>query len=301
MKKLFVPGAIVLALCILIVACRKEHTTPRVVTAQSKVPVHIGVTGFTQKVDNNVQARQDVGGNVNHLYYLAYDDNTQHVASYRITSAADPNFGEVFDTLYPGRYNVILIASPENLLGEINIGQMYDFNYANSGLHFPGLDSLPLPSLFYKKLVVDVTTTGRVTIDTVTLERLNGSLEVRILDAVNYDPMITTTVTVDAESAGYYFAYDYPSFASSDSIIKKLRRLPTGYFGDFMLNTARAFTINIEQTNLYTAQTTVKQIHNVRCERNKRTIVEGRLNNGNFVVRVNDAWNGEIFVPFKQK
>lgn len=295
-------------------SCSKEDTpaTPEKTpekTATQKHAVEFRLPGFTTEVGSFRKAGQAgaqrdslLETQIDQLYYFAYDSAGNEVSA--ITQGAGLlEFGTIKDSLAPGNYTIVLMANKEtyNPLWDDNphlpLASAGPRFYSNFFGFVPG-------DIFFKKFAFTVTDADTVVTNNLTLERILGKLEVNVLDAIPSTPTgHTLTVTISTEITTFGFANGAATiFEPSDSRWIGIGAVGTGKYSNVVMNTEIPFTVTVTDYDYLSNVTVKKTIPNVRCYRNKRTILTGNIfdgevtnppasDPGGFKVSINDAWD----------
>lgn len=303
-------------------ACQKEDTPQAPAPAPSatltKKAVEFNVGGFVQNVGDfrtvpgGSKTRRDslLATKISFLFYFAYDSlgNEVRMIYQNVSDAND--FGVIKDSLAPGSYTIVFMGTTDTPAGFGGSGlndpetQNAHTPLASAGmpLRSTGVLSLyPVPNAYYKKFPLTVSSTDAPAVTNVSLERIVGKIEVNVLDAVPQNAPNETTVTINPESVFFGFGSGSSSVLPGDVISRSISRVSPTQFSELVLNTETPFSVTIKYTGYYSGLTTEKTIHNVRCYKNKRTILTGLLfdvppgdstaTGGRFEAQVNDVWD----------
>jgi len=295
-------------------SCTKEDgpATPEKTpekTATQKHAVEFRLPGFTSSVGAFRQMEQP--GNqrdslletqIDQLYYFAYDAAGNEVSS--ITQGAGLlEFGTIKDSLATGDYTIVLMANKQtdNPLWNDNphlpLATAGPRFYSN----FSGFNPV---DIFFKKFTFIVNDADTVVTTNLTLERILGKLEVNVLDAIPSTPTgHTLYVTISPEITTFSFANGAATiFEPSDSMWIGIGAVATGKYSKVVMNTEIPFTVTVTDYDYLTNVTVKKTIPNVRCYKNKRTVLTGNIFDGEvtnppaeapggFKISINDAWD----------
>lgn len=303
-------------------ACQKENIpqtpapAPSAILAKKAVEFNVG--GFVQNIGDfrtvpgsSINQRDSLlATQISFLFYFAYDSlgNEVRMIYQNVLDAND--FGVIKDSLAPGNYTIVFMGTTDTPAGFGGSGlndpetQNAHTPLANAGmpLRSTGVLSLyPVPNAYYKKFPLTVSSTDVPAATNVSMERVVGKIEVNVLDAIPQNAPYETTVTINPESVFFSFDSGTCSVLTGDVISRSISRVSTTQFSELVLNTEAPFSVTIKYTGYYSGLTTEKTIHNVRCYKNKRTILTGLLfdtpptdstgGGGRFQAQVNDVWD----------
>ncbi|MCW3464828.1 FimB/Mfa2 family fimbrial subunit [Chitinophaga nivalis] len=305
MKKLL----LIPVLASLLFSCKKEDSTSTTTVPKEKRPVQFSIADFIREEENlgsahgraiQATASQDTAPAVrlSDIYYLAYNDNGVKV-SYRHQDTVNQRatFGTIADSLAPGTYTIVFIASEKPIYTEaLTFNNNINAHYF--GPELTGVGVLPMGDLFYKKLQVTVSAAGNIATQPVTLDRIVGRLEVNILDALpatDNNGYIWTQVN---PITLFYNIYNNTVRPPEYTWDWRGTRINQNTFRDYILGSDSAFNVTIHYRDKNTGADQVKVINNVKCNTNKKTIIKGYLygvpgNPGGpaYQVRINQDWN----------
>ncbi len=305
MKKLLLYS---LAVFLFVSSCSKERSS------QSKPPVNTGkkyavkfnVDGFTQTINTINKKTLDAvtpGGladNAAVLYYYAQNSAGAYVSVIKQTSAM-AGFGTITDSLAAGTYTIALIAgggpqptqpgSPPGLeiasIGAMGPGflHMYCTYALNHGQFRPWQDT------FDKVFTITVGSQG-VT-QSVSLNRIDGEIEVNIQDAIPAN-LKTVQLSFKYEDSGYRIDAD-SSFNTLDNPYTYVKPVTipdtavgkTNYkINTIICNTRAPMTVTITCLDASNNTLSVTTVPNVRCQKNIKTVLSGNLFAGASVFQV---------------
>jgi hypothetical protein len=299
MKKLLLA---LLSLGLFASSCQKNDSieTPSA-AAGKKVPVKISIADFLQKVENlpspqgraanYVTNRDSLQYKVSYLYcYIGDFDSRMKKFHYQDVLNSGSDFGTIKDSLVPEDYKVYLVASTLPL----NYYTSYTFGFQR-GTNPDGA-LVPCPDVFAQRLQFRVDSSGNVSTINTLLDRIVGKLEVNILDATVADSSLTVKMT--SEDFNYNFISGLPEHGAIDYYSMYVNRQNPQTYSSLVLNTATEFTVTITYIDKNTHLTATKEVNHVRCYKNKKTTLTGRLYNTpqsganrNFVIDVKDQWD----------
>jgi hypothetical protein len=290
MKKL----SLALMLTGMLFSCKKENAPAG---EQVKKPVTIRIPDFTTSHENiRVNADSSLAG-ITDLYYLSYTITGVKVHEVHQDST-DPNFGTFVDTLVPGHYRIVVIASQKQLVFHTATG---DFN---SHTIDPGLEAidtwLPYKDFFYKNLVITVPETGNPGIVDVSLDRTIGKVQVNILDALPVNHMNGLINIKFINPVAKVNMYSGLAHDISWNQTMNMTRVNQHRFEDFMFGIDDSFELWIYYKDKYTGALLVKSVPNIIILPNQKTIVQGYLygapNNAGFQIKLNQSWGTDSTV-----
>jgi hypothetical protein len=290
MKKLIVA----LMLTGILFSCKKEHVPA---DEQVKKPVTIRVPDFTtSREDLRVNTDSSLAG-ITDLYYFSYTSAGAKVHQMH-QDTTDPDFGTFVDSLVPGNYQIVVMASQKPL--------MINTTAPNFGSHYvdPGMASPttwhPYKDFFYKDQAITVPATGNTGVLDLNLDRHVGKVQVNILDALpanHVNGSISVTFFDPVAEVNIYSGY-----ARDKSWGKSMNmtRVNQHRFEDFMFGIDDSFELRIDYKDQYTGAPLQKVVPNIIILPNQRTIVQGNLYSGGpnagFQVKVNQSWGTDSTV-----
>lgn len=312
-RVLFIP-----LLASLLFACKKDavNTDPtgNVTPDQTKRAVRFSVADFIKQEENmrsaakkapgsSLTARED-SARLSDIYYIAYTSSGTKVHFFHQDTTTNPgNFGTISDSLAPGSYTIVLIASEKPLYTEpiSSNSQISDHSFGPSFIGGIAID--PLGDLFFKKIQVDISATGNPTDLEVSLNRIVGKLEVNVLDALPAsNPNGFVRVVVTPLSIAFRIA-DETVRAPEDIWVWYGTRHDQHHFADYLFGTTNEFNVIIEYKDKITGDSLVKTIEHVTCNTNKKTIITGYLygtpnkpGGPDYQIRLNQAWDSDSTV-----
>jgi hypothetical protein len=290
MKKLIVA----LVLTGMLFSCKKENTPLE--DQQVKRPVTIRIPDFTTSRENfRVNADSSLAG-ITDLYYFSYTNNGVLVHEMHQDST-DPNFGTFTDSLVPGNYWVAVIASQQPLV-------MHTPGTILNHYFDPGQASVdawnPYKDVFHNTLAITVPASGNSVVTDISLHRIIGKVELKILDAL---PANHVNGFIDA-----YFVnppaevYIEGGTARIPSIpmTSKLTRRGQSLFEAYMFGIDDSFDLRIDYKDKNTGALLQKVIPTILIWQNQKTIIQGYLygapGNAGFQVKLNQAWGTDSTV-----
>ncbi len=310
MKKLFLA---VCALSLSLYACKKETTPSKSVTPGDgkKVALNIRTNDFLQQVEplpgtNNrtvgtAEALRDsvLATKVSHLYYLLFDQAGNRLKVMHQDANVTDNFGSIYDTAAPGYYWMVLLASQTPL--DINAADQLSASAFSVPVAASG-EMENMPDVFYTKASVWVPDDygSKELILNETLDRIIGNLQVNILDMPqpgSGDTSVSIKITPEAFT---FFLDPGTTYIGPDIVNAKVNRISLNTFSAYVLNTVSPFTVTIDYVDPVTGQLQTKVINNVRCYKNRRTILSGYLYGGSapdsdgIKIFLLDNWDGNV-------
>jgi hypothetical protein len=279
-------------------SCKKENVPA---DEQVKRPVTIRVSDFVTRHENlrsaNGRANADSSlADITDLYYICYT-----YAGYKVhemhQDSSDANFGTFTDSLIPGDYGIILVASQKPLVWHTATGNMEH--------HFmdPGMASattwLPYKDVFFKSENITVPANGNPVVMDLTLNRLIGKVQVNILDALPADhPNSALSVTVINPAASVQISSGY-AWDKSWNTTMNMTRVNQNRFENFMFGYNDEDELRIDYKDKYTGAPRQKVISNIAIWPNRKTIITGNLYgapNAGFQIKVNQSWSSDSTV-----
>ena len=290
-------------------SCKKDQKKGPV-TPSKTYKVNFNVSAFTQEIIGSTKNQLQTEGlksnstigiqnYLTELYYVVtekndYNQTPVHMLKQDSTAS---NFGTISDNLPAGDYTIMIAAGKKDLLFSTthsgDIGPHWDINY--QPFRSPWKDT------FFDKF--DITVSGAIN-QSVTLNRIVGQLEVNILDAIPANAS-SFGVTVNDENFTYIV---YPSeiFRDLSTLTIKTAIPPaligtTNYKKDIIINnTGTPFTVTIVCYDASNVPIGTAIVNNVTCEKNRKTILSGKLFGTNNTFNVNlSPWNPTpVTTPF---
>jgi len=299
------------ALSFSLFACKKDTAPVKSVTPDDgkKVALNIRTNDFLQRLEplpgsNNKTAgtaknlRDSVlAAKVSHLYYLLYDDAGNRIRSMHQDADVTEDFGSFYDSVAPGMYTMVLLAS-QSPLDISPYNQLAGSSFAVPMVSWGEMENMP--DIFYTKESVSVSSGSGPMELNMTLSRIVGNLQINILD-MPQPGTGDTSVSIKIRSEAFTFFLDQGTAAIgvADIINAKVNRINLNTFSAYVLNTVSSFTVTISYVDPLTGQPQTKVISNVSCYMNRRTILSGYLyggsapgNNGVKVILL-DSWSGD--------
>ncbi|WP_423148158.1 FimB/Mfa2 family fimbrial subunit [Rubrolithibacter danxiaensis] len=302
---------IVLVLCLAFFGCKKEAEPPIITTTEKGHELKLNVSGFNQKFEKLevTSSSTSIKDKINTLYYLIYDLKGEEIRRVR-QSSSDANFGSIKDTLPSGIYDVVVIGVKGDVL--IN-GDRYDntpptklkmFDGAHFELSHTLAPDFTAYDTFFTHTSVDIENEDVSSV--VPLDRVVGSLEINLEDAI---PANADHLSVKIAGELYSFLFDSEladgNTTADVSFSKKFSASDKGKINfklnKLMLNTIKPMLVTISCYDSSNKLVAEKTINNVKCQRNKKLVLSGKLFDGmtttsNFQINVNDGWQTDAGV-----
>ena len=318
---------LLIVLCLFVFSCKKEHSSQ---PDNKLYKVTFNVSGFTQgttvfSAKGNSNRKIDalqidaLSDNVTNLVYAVFDASGNFVHNIYQNSSTATNFGTITDNLAAGTYTIVFVAGQDLLYGYGTYEDPTDpsaalFSTLSSAQifykNYDGDDLGDFQDTFYKKLSLTVSTTS--TSQAITLDRINGELELYIKDALPANAASIEFSTV--ASLEYSIATSSPLAPLSGYSLNAESNIPadsagvSNYnFSAIVLNTTQSFTVNIYCYDVNGNVIAQRIVDNVSCQVNKKTILTGSLFGGptggsitgGFSISIDTAWNPvKVNVPF---
>lgn len=273
---------LLLACSIAVFACTKtseknledSHPTPVSPTSEMKYAVNFSFGTLSVDASGRVGSREVAASDyLSYVFYGAYDTMGKLVSKIiqdRFRGSF-PHFGEISDSLKPGKYTIVLAGSTGTILEENTdtlINTLHFSNRAGGG------------DVFYKKLYVNISPSDTAYTN-VKMERLTSLIEVTITDTL---PSNVENVSISIDNLLTVFSPDTDSFSNVDSLsFSSLYDRTQPALSNFQLN---FFGSNNKHKIIITAYTSYnrpvlqKVIDNIYLLPNKRVILKGRLSDG---------------------
>lgn len=297
------------ALAVVFAACGKNETAPSEPVSQKKVVTRLNMTGFLQRVEAMpsengrtaaiaaVTRDSALATKVSHIYYQVFNASGLVNTIHQDAGVSPDNFGIIKDSLAPGNYTVVLLASTSilNLRNFSNTLEKAFFDVPLTSTY-----RASTPDVFYKKMDISVIDDGNGSDKNITLDRIVGRLEVNIKDAPQIDNSPSNSIRVEIFPEDIYFDLNIGAIfrAPADMFAMTLKRTNQYVFDSYVLND-KEFDVKIEYVDPKSGNKQIKEIRKVRCYRNKKTILSGYLfgpqipnGSGNtFGIGLNDTWD----------
>lgn len=312
-KVLFLP-----LLVFTLFACKKDAVNNTdlvdgVSSASDKKPFNISIADFIQEEENLKSAKRkqtnsdayvrDDSTKISDVYYIAYNNGSKVSILHQDTTNDSESFGIISDSLAPGSYTIVLIASEKPLYTETltSSSNITSHSFGPSFLGGIGVD--PLGDLFFKKMQIDIDSTDNPTNLEITLNRIVGKLEVNILDALPAaDPNGYIAVQVTPLSIAFKVVDE--SVSIPESVWQWFGTRRNQYtFEDYLFGSDNEFNVIINYKDKNTGQDLVKTIEHVTCHTNKKTILTGYLygtpsapGGPDYQVNLNQLWDSDSTV-----
>lgn len=308
MRQLFLA---VCALSLSLFACKKDTAPVRSVAPDDgkKVALNIRTNDFLQhleplpgsnnKIAGTGKALRDsvLAAKVSHLYYLLYDDAGNRISSMHQDADVTEDFGSFYDSVAPGIYTMVLLAS-QSPLDISPYNQLSGSSFAVPMVTWGEMENMP--DIFYTKEGVSVSNGSEPMELNMTLSRIVGNLQINILDMPQPGSGDTSvSIKITPEAFTFFPDQGTTAIGAADIINAKVNRISLNTFSAYVLNTVSPFTVTISYVDPLTGQPQTKVINNVSCYMNRRTILSGYLyggsapgNNGVKVILL-DSWSGD--------
>jgi len=330
------------AVCMMLSACKKEtQEAARPLNDKAKkYAVKFNVKDFQQTVEKisavkgaSKTAAEPLAGRVNYLYYMVYDssgtevsrrwqDSTGNTLKYLIPNTeayieplGNRPFGDITDSLTAGTYTIVFAASQKmisiNSHSEEGLGVVF-YNPLNEASFYyeRGLNSWSRAGdTFFKKLTLTVKSEDCDT--SVSLNRIVGKIRIHLKDALpaNADHFEFQFLN---ENEAYKFSTEQPFGNTTDDefhfpvlINNSQKGQPDYTYEKYIINTATPLNVVIMCYDASNNLIASKTVNDVRCYKNKITVLSGKLFNSSggtpetFAVSVNSEWDEEtVDVPF---
>ena len=287
-------------------SCKKDQKKGPVMPAKI-YKLNFNISGFSQTISNsalkNVQstalktnATTGVNGYLDLLYYYVFhSDGTKGFVHSLIQDSTYSNFGNISDSLVAGAYTIMVAAGKPGLNSNLNTSEPGGATLNGTNfIYYQGSGSAyaQWKDTFYGQ--IDINVAGNSTQDLV-LNRIVAQLQVHITDAI---PASATSISiaVSQDDLTFLMYSQTPSTLTRQvysNTIPAAAKGKTDYtFSNLIGNTATPVVVTI---NCYDATNKVlgsAVVTNVICQKNKRTILTGRLfgSDNNFTVSLNDTW-----------
>lgn len=251
---------------IALASCKKDAKSPSKPDPATdsktyEVSFNVGIDANSKTISTKSASEKknnadiDISDVASFLAYFVYDSQNKLVSHY-VQDSTLTNFGSVNDNLQAGTYTVILLATD----GKPTL-------YDDKNFVSLGRDN------FYKKFTLTVTSTN-VT-QNINLERRNGQLEIKILDAI---PQGTTSISYEVSTDR---ALNIADGLPGDPYYLRsyVKKIPTNIIG----TTNYSYLMSLTNTNANLRVTinspTGKKvvIDSVKVMPNTRTILSGNL------------------------
>ncbi|MBC9915613.1 FimB/Mfa2 family fimbrial subunit [Chitinophaga varians] len=288
-------------------SCSKDATDKKVISQGEKQPVKFSVANFSQSQENlrtagNNQLLEGQTSRVNwlprisDLYYIVYSSDGNKINFvHQDTLNQKANFGIINDSLAPGTYTAVLIASQTPLYTQpITSSNNISGHYFSPQLM--GMGVFPMGDAFLKKTVFSVSANAPTEIP-ITLERVVGKLEVKLQDALpSSDPNGYIRVQVSPLSVAYNLSDG--SVRAPEAVWQWYGTRKDQYtFSDFLLGSEYEFNVDINYKDRTTGADLKKTIQHVKCQTNKVTVIKGYLygappdGSRSYSITINDTWS----------
>ncbi|MGF7039507.1 hypothetical protein [Mucilaginibacter lappiensis] len=296
---------LLLLVCFFAFSCKKDHrsgTDPDIKTYDIK----FNLSDSTQLITNATGHKIKVNGVKTNatpipitndyfksIRYVVYGAAGNVFRALNIDSTAS-NFGTISDKLPAGTYTIGIGAGKaglKSILGYPAVGSDYQYYYADNNNSNAAV--FPWGDTFVGKF--KITVQGDIN-QTVTLSRIVGQLEVNIEDAI---PANVKTIVVTVNKDYYYYAFgaeqpNYSGLSTLTTVVPDAVKGTTNFKVDNIIcNTITPFSVTITAYDAnHKSVGAGVTVTNVICEKNRRTILSGKLFNGlvnnNFSIGIND-------------
>jgi hypothetical protein len=307
-KKLLLMSTLVM----LLFACSKDdkhqELSPNNQKSGQNIPFKVSISDFIKKVEvlpmpggrvanthGTVTRDSSLFGKVSDIYLIAYNEiGFPAINTHQRSGSSD--FGIISDSLPAGDYTIVVLASSDSL----NIPSYSALEaYLNPDQTFKAF-----PDIFYKKTSINISNTQSPSFN-LTLDRLVGRLEVNILDAPAISQDSIVDVTMRYEHTIFDFLVDFTTYRETPEYFP-IKRRSQNLFSDFIMNTKTEVTVTISYIDRISGQRLKKVIEHVTMERNKSTILTGKLyptsnpddGKTDFNLGLNNTWKPEKVVHF---
>lgn len=281
-------GALVLGFAL--TACQKEQSEKAPSATGEKVPVTISVSDFLRKLEDlpsptgrqsGIAAKDpDLHTKVSHIYYYAFSaaDELLVDKKYQTPLSAGTDFGVIKDTLAPGTYKILLVASvdPTPIVSQDFVEKL-NLLITNHPTTSQGYFAPPLKDQFFKVLTIVVPTSGEVPQANATLERYISKLEVRVLDAEAVEAD-NKDVVVTATKVPVHFGFSGGAAFLPALKVELTKTAPNVYSGIVLPSAEDHLDVLIQIKERGTGSVLhTKTVSNVQCFKNKATILSGNV------------------------
>lgn len=262
-------------------SCKKENTVKNNSVIQEKKSIQISIADFIMQEGNlrSANGRSAASGlnrNANlpdifNIYYMAFSSDGNRVSFIeQDTINNKTTFGVIKDSLVPGTYNIVLIASEKRLalgLGNINSTTFGPPVMASTWW-------MSMGDVFYKKIPVTVSDSGNVNNLDVTLNRVAGMVELNMLDAL---PANTeggnVSISMSPITNTFYVGSGLPGNPYPETLGYIGTRVNQHTFREYLIGTNNTYTLQIRYKDKVTGGDSLKIIENVKCGPSKKTII----------------------------
>lgn len=284
----------ILMACFLMFSCSKDET---VETKEVKRDIKFNVSSFNQEI-TDISYTKSLGETVGYLNYMVFNSSGSLVKEVTQTKS-DANFGVISDQLAAGSYTIIFIGTKQKP-NHINTTSL------NENSIYYTQDLASIYDSFYKKVVITVDKNNIA--QNVVLDRFVSYVEVVLSDVM---PSYVKKVNVNIENEASFFYFnsgETSNFFFSANFEKEVTTADVGKpnftVGNFSLNTKTPLTINIKAYDVDNKVIAEKKVSNVICMKNRKTILTGKLIEGNspssasFTISLNSAFTSPATVNF---
>lgn len=297
-------GKITVLLCIvvsLLYSCKKDKGTKQ----KQKYDVNFDVSGFSQasgpfgttglKKEVNSLKTNALADQVDILIAIIYQGNptTFGTKIYKSTHLlSDPNAGRFTASLPPGNYTAVIYGGK----GITEVEGDPDPHITPDAF---STTVKPWNDVFYKKLTFTIA--DAVLNQPVVLDRITAQLQVKLQDNIqagwqkimvsypDYDYLQNLTLTTPNGFSRTPFSLSKTFVATDVGTTNYTITLATA-------NNGQPFTVTLTLYDTGNNVISTRTIDSVICERNKRTILTGKVyaNNTSFTIAVDTAWHSPI-------
>ncbi|WP_109698469.1 FimB/Mfa2 family fimbrial subunit [Chitinophaga deserti] len=287
---------ILFSACILgfaLLACKKEIAPeePSVVS-DKKIAVQFNVSDFLRQQEvlptpggrkyQTAQGRDSLlSEKVSNVYYFAFEKSSGNKVHLKHQTPANSglNFGLIKDTLLPGSYTILMVASIDSLRiisdGEI-MGSGPELGTLRASYNWDNQDFLyPLKDQFFKKFDLIVPSSGEVPQANISLDRYMSKIEVRVNDAAALEAD-NKDIEVIAFGAHNNFHYNSASPSWGGLNLRFSKSSGNTYTAYALPSAAPHYEVKVivKERGTGTVLNT-KVIPNVTATKNKATILSG--------------------------
>jgi hypothetical protein len=292
--------------CLLLFSCKKEHSAA-IKPVQKTYQVNFTVSGSGQQLTGSTGKQQvnslktdaqiSIAGYMDILYYYVLNSSgtVVHILQQDSTQT---NFGTISDNLPAGSYTIIMVAGKKGLVynnatptGE-NTAFLIYYDLVNG--------VTPWEDTFYTKFSLTVTNSNIN--QSVTLSRVVGELETKILDTI---PTTANSLVISVNNEDFeiivpdWKPYNAKVFTDSIVLAPAAKGKANFTVDNIIGNTFAPFTVTIkcyDNTNKLIGNVVV---NGVTCQQNTRTILSGKLFGSGTGINVGlGGWKTPININF---
>jgi hypothetical protein len=299
MKKI---GKIAVLLCIVVLlnnSCKKDKGTKQ----KQKYDVNFDVSGFSQasggfgttsvKKEVNSLNTNALADQLDVLIAIIYEGNptTSGTKIYKSTHLlTDPNAARFTASLPPGNYTAVIYGGKG--ITEVEGDPVNDPDAFNTTVK-------PWNDVFYKKL--PFTIAGAVLNQSVVLDRITAQLQIKLQDNIQASwQKITVSYPDYTYLQNLTLTSPYGFARTAFNLTKTFAATDVGATNYTIVletaNNGEPFTVMLTLYDTGNNVISTRTIDNVICERNKRTILTGKVysNSTGFTIAVDTAWHSPI-------